>query len=59
MRLLFTWLNEFTDEKLDEDSFKTFVEGTIDTVKLYRDGSFKITHKLLIIGTANNLPKVT
>ena len=55
-QIRFTFINEFDDKKVNTSIFKTFCEGKIATVKLFKDGSFNSEHNSLCISAMNELP---
>lgn len=52
----FIWTNEMTDKRIDATLFKKFTEGSIQTTKLYNDGTFNGKHNATPIFTMNSLP---
>ena len=53
-----SWINEPKDTKMDISLFKTFCDGTINTVSLYKDGSNAFKHYSKLIGTSNTMPNI-
>lgn len=51
-----SWINEPEDKKIDTSLFKKFVEGKIETTKLYNEGSHNIKHYSKAFITANTMP---
>jgi hypothetical protein len=56
--VLLTWINEMDTKKMDESAYKAFVDGDINTVKLYQDGCFNIEHRSLCIATSQDPPNI-
>ena len=51
------WVNELSG-KLDDSLFKSFCEGSVKTISLYKDGMNDITHMSKIVLTSNELPNI-
>jgi hypothetical protein len=51
-----SWLNEPKDTCMDASLFKTYVEGMLQTVQLYKDGMCHLQHYSKLIGTSNTMP---
>lgn len=49
------WINEMKGTKIDDSLFKAFIEGTIQTTKLFEDGSKTVKHCAKCYATANEL----
>jgi len=54
--VLFTWVNEPDDKRMDISLFKSIVEGTARTTELYKDGVKNIIMNCLLMLTANTYP---
>lgn len=52
------WVNEMDDKKMDEQLFKSFCEGVLQTVSLFVDGINDFNHTAKLIGTMNSLPNI-
>ena len=53
-----SWLNEPKDTKMDISLFKTYCEGQLQTVELYKDGMNNFRHYSKLIGTSNTMPNI-
>ena len=51
------WVNELSG-KIDDSLFKSFCEGNVNTVSLYKDGMNNIEHLSKVILTSNELPNI-
>jgi len=51
------WVNEVSS-KIDDSLFKSFIEGFVKTISLYKDGFNDIEHSSKIILTSNELPNI-
>ncbi len=51
------WVNEVSS-KIDDSLFKSFIEGYVKTISLYKDGFNDIEHNLKVILTSNELPNI-
>lgn len=54
--LLFSFINEFDDKRMNTSIFKTFCEGKIATVKLFKEGNHNFIHKTLCVASMNEIP---
>ena len=54
--ILFSWINEMKDKRINMSLFKSFCDGDISTTKLYQDGGFSFRHNSLVITTMNEMP---
>ena len=57
-QILFSWINEPQDSKMDGASFKIWVDGNLQSVKLYQEGSHDFKHNSIAITTANTMPQI-
>jgi hypothetical protein len=55
--LRFCWINELKDKKVDAALLKKIVDGDLQTIKLYKEGSFSFKLYALICITANKALK--
>jgi len=55
-QILIAWVNELDSTRMDDSMFKKFVDGDMQTTKLYQDGTHNIKLKCKTIFTANELP---
>jgi phage/plasmid-associated DNA primase len=53
-----SWINELKDSKIDSSFFKKFIDGEIQTTKLYKDKSYNFSHYSKPIITANTFPNI-
>ena len=51
------WVNEVSS-KIDDSLFKSFIEGYVKTISLYKDGFNDIEHNSKVILTSNELPNI-
>lgn len=51
-----SWINEPDDKQIDKSMFKKFVEGVLQTNKLYKEGNHDFPHYSKLFGTANTMP---
>ena len=51
------WVNELQG-KIDDSLFKSFCEGSVHTISLYKDGLNEIMHNCKVVLTANELPNI-
>jgi len=52
------WINEMKGTKIDDSLFKSFIEGKIQTTKLFEDGSKTVNHYAKCICTSNDMPSI-
>jgi len=55
---LICWVNEMVCQKINGPLFKSFVDGTVCTTQLYKDGQNEIEHKAKLFVTSNELPSI-
>ena len=52
------WINEMTDKKIDDSLYKKFVDGQLQTTRLYHDGTIQLLLKCKIVSTSNDLVNI-
>lgn len=57
-QILFSWVNEPLDKKMNGSLFKIWVDGNLQTTLLYKDGQINIVHHSICITTANTMPVI-
>jgi hypothetical protein len=57
-QVLFILVNELTGDRIDGSYFKTFVEGNVNTTKLYTEGSHNVKIKAKTFATSNEFPNL-
>ena len=55
---LVSWINELKDAKIDSELMKKFVEGMVQTTKLFKEGDFQVSHISKIFFTSNVMPNI-
>ena len=55
-QILITVINEMKDQKINMSLFKTFIEGSVETTKLFKEGSHTINHNSALFLVSNNMP---
>ena len=54
-QILFTWINEMSDKKVNTPAFKSMADGKNATTKLYADGCDPVYHHSRMFITSNNM----
>ena len=57
-QILYSWVNEPKDTKMNGSVFKVWVDGLLQTTKLYEDGQQNFEHHSRCITTANTMPQI-
>lgn len=57
-QILFAWINEMDSKRCNAPVYKSFCDGVINTVKLYKEESHNTRHYALCIATSNELPNM-
>lgn len=53
-----TWINEMTDKKIDDSLYKKFIDGQVQTTRLYHDGIVPLSLKCKTVSTSNDLVSI-
>jgi hypothetical protein len=57
-QILFSWVNEPEDKKMNGSLFKVWVDGNLQSTMLYKEGQHNFQHYSRSITTANTMPHI-
>ena len=57
-QILYSWVNEPKDTKMNGSTFKVWVDGNLQTTMLYADNQFNFQHHSICATTANTMPQI-